>query len=714
MKYFTLLLTLQCSFLFAQDFDKYKPMKSSGQIPAHFIESNYAKYIKDIRQIESKDDRKTKSDKKDFYLENNYEISRLLLGGAVLFNNELTDYVNKVADVVLADDDRLRAELNFYVIRSSAVNAFTSNDGYIFVNIGLLAQLENEAQLAYILCHEIVHYMESHAIDGYLEQTKMDRGDKGYRRISYEEKLVAECNFSQDMEFEADRKGLDLYLETKYSTTELLGVFDVLQYSYLPFDEIKFEKTFLENENFKFPDTLFSVEANPISFDDNYDDSKSTHPNTRRRREIAYREIEGENDKGKKAFLVSEKEFKKVRDISRFELTPLYLRERQYAMALYNTFLLSKSYPNSEYNKVATAQALYGLTTYKNERNFYDVCPKPKKTEGESHPLFYFLVELEKVELNVISAAYAWDVHKEYPENKTAKLVSSELLKQLAFEHDLSPYDFYKKPKKEVKKEIEEKEEVVDKNESKYDKIRRSHKKTDTEKEESFYKYAFVHHLKDRKFKSTFFDFVDLKEKERQEENDDSAESRKARQKEEKLIRKKGKALGIDKLVIVNPYYMIYDSDDEKVEYIKSEEKESVLSAKLTKMSKKLKMSLEIIEPNELNQNDIERYLQISTLNSWIAENFNHEEVDCLSSSQESMDKVIEHFGTKYFAWVGVFELHGNSKANGYYFIIFDAESGDLILSVEEYRRAKLKLDQLNAHIYNGLYQAHNKRKKKK
>ncbi|MBL4653547.1 MAG: M48 family metallopeptidase [Flavobacteriales bacterium] len=714
MKYLSLLIFLQVNVLSAQDFDKYQSMKSSGQIPAHFIESNYSKYIKDINQIESKDNRKTKNDKKDFYLANNYEISQLLLGGAVLFNNELTDYVNKVADVVLANDDRLRDQLHFYVIRSSAVNAFTTNDGYIFVNIGLLAQLENEAQLAFVLCHEIVHYMEDHAIDGFLEKNKMERGDKGYKRVSYEEKLVAECNFSQDMEFEADRKGLDLYLDTKYTSSELLGVFDVLQYCYLPFDEIKFDKDFLENKTFKFPDTLFSVEANPISFDDNYDDSKSTHPNTRRRREIAYREIEGENDKGKTAFIVSEKEFNKVRDISRFELTPLYLREKQYAMALYNTFLLSKTYPNSEYNKVATAQALYGLTIYKNERSFYDVCPKPKKTEGESHPLFYFLVELEKVELNVISAAYAWDVHKQFPTNKTAKLLSDDLLKELAFEHDLSPYDFYKKPKGEVKKEIVQKEETPDKNESKYDKIRRSQKKVDVEEEDSFYKYAFIEHLKDRKFKSTFFDFVDLKEKERQEENDDSGEKRKARQKEEKMIRKKGKALGIDKLVIVNPFYLIYDGDKDKVEYIKSESEETVLSKKLMKMSKKLKLSTEIIEPNELNQNDIERYLQIATLNAWVSENFNHEDVDCISSSQQSMDKVIEHFGTKYFAWVGVFELEGSSKANGYYFIIFDAESGDLILSVEEYRRSKLKSDQLNALIFNGLYQAHNKRKKKR
>ncbi|MBL4623863.1 MAG: hypothetical protein JKY42_01795, partial [Flavobacteriales bacterium] len=162
------------------------------------------------------------------------------------------------------------------------------------------------------------------------------------------------------------------------------------------------------------------------------------------------------------------------------------------------------------------------------------------------------------------------------------------------------------------------------------------------------------------------------------------------------------------------PYYMIYDGNDDKVEYIKSENEESVLSAKLMKMSKKLKMETEIIEPTELKRGDIERYLQLSTLSSWVSETLNHGDINCIASSQQSMDQVIEHFGTKYFAWVGVFELNGSAKANGYYFIIFDAESGDLILSMEEYRRSRLKSDQLNAHIYNGLYQAHNSRKKKR
>jgi hypothetical protein len=62
--------------------------------------------------------------------------------------------------------------------------------------------------------------------------------------------------------------------------------------------------------------------------------------------------------------------------------------------------------------------------------------------------------------------------------------------------------------------------ESTDKSESKSDQIRRSQKKTDTEVDESFYKYAFVDVLTDAEFKSIFFDFSDEKEKERQLEND--------------------------------------------------------------------------------------------------------------------------------------------------------------------------------------------------
>lgn len=52
------------------------------------------------------------------------------------------------------------------VVEDPAVNAFTFGGGLINVNAGLIARMENEAQLAFILAHEIAHVVEHHVPEG--------------------------------------------------------------------------------------------------------------------------------------------------------------------------------------------------------------------------------------------------------------------------------------------------------------------------------------------------------------------------------------------------------------------------------------------------------------------------------------------------------------------------------------------------------------------
>lgn len=59
--------------------------------------------------------------------------------------------------------------------------------------MGLLAQLENEAQLAFILCHEIVHVEQNHNLEIFLEAKNIQRniGNKQLlSELSYKNYLV--------------------------------------------------------------------------------------------------------------------------------------------------------------------------------------------------------------------------------------------------------------------------------------------------------------------------------------------------------------------------------------------------------------------------------------------------------------------------------------------------------------------------------------------
>ncbi|MFQ5568182.1 MAG: M48 family metalloprotease, partial [Rhodothermales bacterium] len=84
----------------------------------------------------------------------------------------LTDYVVRVGESVLAESHIRRpgADLEFSntpftfrVLDSPVVNAFALPGGYVYVTRGLLSHLNNEAQLAVVLGHEVGHVVARHA-----------------------------------------------------------------------------------------------------------------------------------------------------------------------------------------------------------------------------------------------------------------------------------------------------------------------------------------------------------------------------------------------------------------------------------------------------------------------------------------------------------------------------------------------------------------------
>lgn len=94
-------------------------------------------------------------------------------------NDELVDYVSDLGQNLLEVSHLRRedtpqkfrdTEFTFRVLNSPVVNAFALPGGYIYVTRGLLAHLNNEAQLAVVLGHEIGHVAARHASQRAAEQ----------------------------------------------------------------------------------------------------------------------------------------------------------------------------------------------------------------------------------------------------------------------------------------------------------------------------------------------------------------------------------------------------------------------------------------------------------------------------------------------------------------------------------------------------------------
>jgi predicted Zn-dependent protease len=96
---------------------------------------------------------------------------KLEKSNAISKNQKVTDYVSKIGAQILASQQRVPWDFQFYVINSSAINAFATPGGYIYVFRGLIALSENESELASVMAHEIAHANARH-IDQMMERSK--------------------------------------------------------------------------------------------------------------------------------------------------------------------------------------------------------------------------------------------------------------------------------------------------------------------------------------------------------------------------------------------------------------------------------------------------------------------------------------------------------------------------------------------------------------
>jgi beta-barrel assembly-enhancing protease len=104
-----------------------------------------------------------------------YSPTRQGEGGDMVVLPELTAYVNEVGRKLVAVADR-QLPYEFTVLNNSVPNAWALPGGKIAVNRGLLVELKNEAELAAVLGHEIVHAAARHGAKAQERGTIMQVG----------------------------------------------------------------------------------------------------------------------------------------------------------------------------------------------------------------------------------------------------------------------------------------------------------------------------------------------------------------------------------------------------------------------------------------------------------------------------------------------------------------------------------------------------------
>lgn len=713
MKNGFIIYILLCFYVFqatGQTFEMdYKQVKSSGKLPEDFTLSANKRIQNEIAKLKIQNH----PHNKELVINSQFDLKELFQSGYILLNDTISEYVHAVADKIIEQELGLKDKLKIYVIKSTEANAYCFENGTVLVNIGLIARLNNEAQLAYILSHEFIHYMRQHSLKTVNEYDKLDRIKAS--KINYEDKVLLKYRFSRENETEADTAGLALFRKTNYDLTQAAEALHLLQYSHLPFADLIFDKKKFEDENYKLPQTLFLEKCNPIESTQR-DDLYQTHPDIIARQQCIDKLLNKMQLSGNKC-LVSQPAFENVRNMCRFECCRMFLVERDYLNAFKWTYLLKQQYPDNYYLNRIMAKSLYALTLNKagylrfDDNSYHtNAIPDYTRIEGNSQQVNYFFNQIPAKELGILTVRFLEQSHLKYPADDWFVNTTDSMVCLLFGGLYMKPNEF------------------------------NTFGITNGTEGYKYYSKAFVPYLGDSLFTGIY-------NRNTKSENTVGAKSttnglkkiqfgKEKASSPEAVANRNVKAPEIKKIMVVNPAYSYLFENKEKAQYnVKSEIKKNKLLKYLESNLQLAGIDYEIMDPGYFKENDIVRYNEYSEINTWLNERFDIGiENENIVLGTDSIHKILNKYDTKYLLTTSVKSvkhkrntafkvlytyLWGVFVVTAPYLIywntepdqdtevrlsLFDTENGKLIKTSKYAVHSVDSKDVLNSYIYDFLY----------
>jgi hypothetical protein len=98
-------------------------------------------------------------------------------------DRQLTDYVNGVAMLVGARTERYDCTYKVAILNDESVNGFGMPGGYILISKGYLDRIENEAELACVIAHEMAHISLFHGLREFKKREIHRRRDEVFAEL---------------------------------------------------------------------------------------------------------------------------------------------------------------------------------------------------------------------------------------------------------------------------------------------------------------------------------------------------------------------------------------------------------------------------------------------------------------------------------------------------------------------------------------------------
>ena len=140
-------------------------------------------------------------------------------------------YVGLVGTVLAQASTRPTLPWTFIVLDTDGVNAFAAPGGYVHITRGALALIKNEAELAGVLGHEIIHVTEKHTVRAIQKNQAVQMGAAETlsgsaalmdRVVAAVYENIVEKGFGRGEENESDEQGVALANKAGYAPNGLV------------------------------------------------------------------------------------------------------------------------------------------------------------------------------------------------------------------------------------------------------------------------------------------------------------------------------------------------------------------------------------------------------------------------------------------------------------------------------------------------------------
>ncbi len=333
-----------------------------------------------------------------------------------------------------------KADITLLLSRYESANARSVGEGTLVFNVAMLPFLKNESQVAFILCHELAHYVNNHgnnALHQYINTLYSEETQKQLKNISKGKynKTERALELMKSMaykgrkhgrykESEADSLGFVFLSRTHYriedavTALQVLDSLDQSNWPDIPYSTLfnaagfPFQKSWLEQ-----PSLGGFSSQKPKESEEFNEDSLKTHPDCPKRIALTQQQLEhlGEHAEGQ-GFLQPENVFLKLQDWSQYVVLEGLYDRGEYGRALFRSLVLLTEYPDDPLLNALTIKSLYEICQYQRSHELRLVLDLPNPDYSKAYNQYLKFINQFRVS-DLVRMTYhfsrdRWDKYK--------------------------------------------------------------------------------------------------------------------------------------------------------------------------------------------------------------------------------------------------------------------------------------------------------------